>query len=67
MSFTFVFVTKGRKNFEKSLQNCLNLSIKYDYIKTRIVDGNLDNRVKNYLNINKSWSISIFSKIIKII
>ena len=50
MSFTFVFVTKGRKNFDKSLQNCLNLSIKYDYIKTIIVDGNSDNRVKDYLN-----------------
>ena len=35
-----------------SLTRCLNLSIKYDYIKTIIVDGNSDNRVKNYLNIN---------------
>jgi hypothetical protein len=52
MNFTFVFVTKGRKNFDKSLKNCLNLSMKYDYIKTIIVDGNSDNRVKDYLNRN---------------
>ncbi len=49
MNFTFVFVTKGRKNFDKSLKNCLTLSMKYDYIKTIIVDGNNDNRVNIFL------------------
>lgn len=49
MSFTFVFVTKGRDDFDKSLQNCLNLTVKHDHIKTIIIDGNKDKRVENYL------------------
>ena len=54
MSFTFIFVTKGRHKFDKSLNNCLELSIKHTYIKTLIIDGNLDDRVQNYLDKNFS-------------
>ena len=49
MSFTFLFITKGRKNFGKSLNKCLNLSAKFDYVKTLIIDGNNDNRVESYI------------------
>lgn len=49
MSFTFIFITKGRENFDKSLSNCLNLSLKHEFIKTIVIDGNDDDRVDIFL------------------
>jgi len=52
MSFTFLFITKGRNEFEKSLTKCIEQSKKLKSIKIVIIDGNEDDRVKNFLKIN---------------
>jgi hypothetical protein len=52
MSFTFLFITKGREHFGKSLSNCLILTSKFNYVNIIIIDGNKDDRVKNYLTKN---------------
>ena len=52
MSFTFLFITKGRKSFGRSLMNCLSQLRKFNKIKIIIVDGNKDNRIEKYLTEN---------------
>ena len=49
MNFTFLFVTKGRYDFDKSLVNCLEQIQKFSDLRIIIIDGNKDNRVQNFL------------------
>ena len=49
MSFTFIFITKGKRIFDINLSNCLNLSLKHEFIKTIVIDGNDDDRVDIFL------------------
>ena len=53
MSFTFLFITKGRDGFGKSLLNCLGQIEKFKDINVVIVDGNKDNRVEKFLGDKK--------------